>query len=329
MPPQNRFVPKREVRRCDTTAVPTLVWGVPTEIWRNRSQDHVFPEAHGASLANSLLKASSSIDADSGPEKARLDATETPWVAGEQHPGQWLEVSLPEEMTVTAVATQGRYNANQWVSYYKLMHKTKNWDWYGGGRWLRGNWDRSSVKKHEVKPFKAKYIRFYPKKWNEKIAMRVEVFACKEKKHAVPTDTVVKKLAAGVKDVVDARVNNATASAVQAVQAAVNMDNTKLTGLVSAVVQNATQAATTSIKKAAMTAVSNAVAQATEMATARIKHAAIHAVPAAKKAIEAAVNVTDHAQIAAKGAAEAVAGATEVDAEAPDDHAKTLDSDPL
>jgi len=262
-----------------------------------------------ATLPNNRIKASSSIDAESGPEKARLDAKSNPWVAASQHSGQWLEVALPEEMTVTGVATQGKYNGDDWVSHYKLMYKTSHWDWYGGGRWLKGNWDHNGIEKHDLKPFKAKYIRFYPKKWNGKIAMRVEVFGCQDKKEVVPTADVVKKLAAGVKDVVDKHVENATASAVQAVQTSVLLDNAKLKGLVASVVQNATTAATSAIKEAAVQAVSDAVQKATEMATARIKHIAMQAIPTARAAVSKAVNVSVHGDTSAAGAVEAVTAA--------------------
>lgn len=262
-------------------------------------------------LPNSLMKASSSEDSDSGPDKARLDAQSSPWVPAKQQAGQWLEIALPEEMTVTGVATQGRYNDNEWVSYYKLMYKTKHWDWYGGGKWLRGNWDRQTVKKHDLNPFKAQFIRFYPKKWNSKIAMRVEVYACKEQQKVVPTADVVKKLTAGVKSVVDSHVANSTAQAVKAMRTIVNEDNTAFKELVAGVVTNATAAATVAIKQAAKKTVHDAVNQATEMATARIKHAAMHSIPAAREAIEAAINVTQQQAIAGAAAKEAVDEATD------------------
>jgi len=262
-------------------------------------------------LANSLMKASSSEDSDSGPDKARLDAQSTPWVPAQQQQGQWLEITLPEEMTVSGVATQGRYNDNDWVSYYKLMYKTKHWDWYSGGKWLRGNWDRKTVKKHDLKPFKAKFLRFYPKKWNQNIAMRVEVYACKEDKKVVPTADVVKKLSAGVKSVVDSNIANSTANAVKAMRSIVNTDNDAFKNMVAGVVKNATTAATLAIKNAAQKTVNEAVTQATEMATARIQHAATHAVPQAQAAIEAAVNVTQQQELAGAAVDVAVDEATD------------------
>jgi len=132
-------------------------------------------------LASALMKASSSLSANKGANKARLHSLSSPWVAGRQRKGQWLQISLPREMTITAVETRGRFNANQWVTYYKLMHKVKHWRWYGGAKWLRGNWDREHSKKHVIRPFKAKVLRFYPQKWHHKIAMRVEVYGCVEK----------------------------------------------------------------------------------------------------------------------------------------------------
>lgn len=144
-------------------------------------------------LPAKLIKASSNLRRDSGGDKARLDSLSTPWVAGKQHRGQWLQITLPQTTTITSVTTQGRYNSNQWVTYYKLMHKLKHWRWYNGGKWLSGNWDREHSKKHIVRPFKAKFLRFYPQKWHHKISMRVEVDGCVETTQAKHRGKEVKK----------------------------------------------------------------------------------------------------------------------------------------
>merc|ERR1712167_306636 len=40
-----------------------------------------------------LMKASSSLGKGRGPERARLHSLTTPWVAGRQRKGQWLQVT--------------------------------------------------------------------------------------------------------------------------------------------------------------------------------------------------------------------------------------------
>merc|ERR1712072_16243 len=214
-----------------------------------------------------LMKASSSLGKGRGPERARLHSLTTPWVAGRQRKGQWLQVTIPKGMTVTSVVTRGRYNGNQWVTYYKLMHKRKHWRWYDGGKWLRGNWDRTHSKKHALRPFKARILRFYPQKWHEKIAMRVEVYGCREKKTVITTSAVAKAVAAHVKQTVAKHVSAATAKAVDAVRKAGKM---------------AKQGKSPEFKLKAM--VSAAVHAAVKGATSKIKTAAVSSVPAAHKA---------------------------------------------
>ena len=49
------------------------------------------------------------------------------WVAKVSNKGQWLEVDLGETTKVTMVATQGRYDYDQWVKTYKVAYSI-----YGG-----------------------------------------------------------------------------------------------------------------------------------------------------------------------------------------------------
>ena len=44
------------------------------------------------------------------------------WTAKFNNKGQWLEVDLGETTKVTMVATQGRYDYDQWVQSYKVAH---------------------------------------------------------------------------------------------------------------------------------------------------------------------------------------------------------------
>lgn len=41
----------------------------------------------------------------------------------------WLQVDLREQMEVTAVATQGRYDSWDWVSSYLLLHSDTGRAW--------------------------------------------------------------------------------------------------------------------------------------------------------------------------------------------------------
>lgn len=176
----------------------------------------------------------------------QLNALKTPWVAAKQQLGQWLEVALPSQMKITKVATQGRYNANQWVTYYRFMYKNKHWRWYDGGKWLRGNWDRTSVKAHKLRPFKARFVRFYPKKWHHKIAMRVELYGCPEQ-HA-------EKTIAKIKEKIRQYVTNTTKAVIRDLDSANKTGQSKQKMVASAVKASSMEAAK-AIKDAAVRAV--------------------------------------------------------------------------
>ena len=47
---------------------------------------------------------------------------------------------------------------------------------------LTGNTDQDTVVRNEVRVFEAKYLRFRPQTWNERISMRVEVYGCPQSK---------------------------------------------------------------------------------------------------------------------------------------------------
>ena len=49
------------------------------------------------------------------------------WSSKENIKGQWLEVDLGETTKVTMVASQGRYDYDQWVKSYKVSYSK-----YGG-----------------------------------------------------------------------------------------------------------------------------------------------------------------------------------------------------
>ena len=44
------------------------------------------------------------------------------WAAMDNDHDQWLQVDLQQTTRVTGIATQGRYDFNQWVKSYKLQY---------------------------------------------------------------------------------------------------------------------------------------------------------------------------------------------------------------
>ena len=94
---------------------------------------------------------------------------------------QWIMVDLGKEHNISAIATKGRYNKNQYVKTYILSYSQNGYDWTaykdaGEIVVFDGNSDRDTLKKHELKAFNARYIKFHPQSWHEHITMRVEVY---------------------------------------------------------------------------------------------------------------------------------------------------------
>ena len=72
------------------------------------------------------MSASSMWDARHGPWRARLNQLNRggagAWSTRYNNVAQWLHIDLGEVSKVVAVATQGRYDANQWVKKYKISY---------------------------------------------------------------------------------------------------------------------------------------------------------------------------------------------------------------
>ena len=82
------------------------------------------------------LSASSTLNSYTGASLARLNLTERGnysggWVAGVLPLVQYLQIVFDATDTVlTAIATQGREDADEWVKKYYLRYKNSNWHNY-------------------------------------------------------------------------------------------------------------------------------------------------------------------------------------------------------
>ncbi|PFX14773.1 Lactadherin [Stylophora pistillata] len=94
----------------------------------------------------------------------------------------YLQVDMGEVRFLCAVATQGYRRSSVWTTSYKLQLSTDGvtWNTYEETnieKVFRGNSDRNSIVKHLLKnEFKARYVRFYPLKYNSWPCLRVELF---------------------------------------------------------------------------------------------------------------------------------------------------------
>ena len=78
-------------------------------------------------IPNSALKSSSVYNQYSGPERSRLNKKQEGsyyggWASKHADVGQWLQIDLGKITKVTRIATQGRYDANWWVTKYSLTY---------------------------------------------------------------------------------------------------------------------------------------------------------------------------------------------------------------
>ncbi|XP_072041633.1 EGF-like repeat and discoidin I-like domain-containing protein 3 [Amphiura filiformis] len=108
------------------------------------------------------------------------------WGAAFNDINQWIQAEMAEETLVTGVMIQGRPDAPQWVSKFKIQYSLD------GNYWkfvqtpdtetdmvFDGNTDSSTVVlAFFPSPVRASFIRIRPTAWDGNICMRFEVLAC-------------------------------------------------------------------------------------------------------------------------------------------------------
>uniref|UniRef100_A0A8C2ZWY4 Contactin associated protein family member 5 n=1 Tax=Cyclopterus lumpus TaxID=8103 RepID=A0A8C2ZWY4_CYCLU len=119
-------------------------------------------------------------------------------VVTEQEP--WLQVDLKEQMEVTAVATQGRFDSWDWVGGYLLLYSDtgRAWKQYrhedGSSLWhfrLVGNVNSEAVVQNKLShPVRTRFLRFVPLDWNPSgwMGLRVEAYGCSYKSYVADFD---------------------------------------------------------------------------------------------------------------------------------------------
>ncbi len=82
-------------------------------------------------VSDSQITSSSAWSATLSTRQARLNGAGC-WTARRRDQNQWIQVDLGKEDVVTAIATQGQSNADQWVKTYSLSYSLngKNFDCY-------------------------------------------------------------------------------------------------------------------------------------------------------------------------------------------------------
>jgi len=139
-------------------------------------------------IPDASISASSIHNVNHNAARARINTARQgslmgAWSALHNNALQWLQVKLNKVSKITAFATQGRQDYNQWVKSYKFQYSLDggHFENYNGGSVFTGNSDRNTIVGHQlVKPIIAKYIRIRPVTWYGHISMRMEIFGCTE-----------------------------------------------------------------------------------------------------------------------------------------------------
>ncbi|XP_064008259.1 retinoschisin isoform X2 [Pogoniulus pusillus] len=108
------------------------------------------------------------------------------WLSKYQDNGQWLQIDLKQVKVISGILTQGRCDADEWMTKYSMQYRTDeslNWVYYkdqtGNNRVFYGNSDRSSSVQNLLRPpIVARYIRLIPLGWHVRIAIRMELLEC-------------------------------------------------------------------------------------------------------------------------------------------------------
>ncbi|KAM3836536.1 retinoschisin [Vipera latastei] len=111
------------------------------------------------------------------------------WLSKYQDTNQWLQIDLKEIKVISGILTQGRCDADEWMTKYSVQYRTDenlNWVYYkdqtGNNRVFYGNSDRSSSVQNLLRPpIVSRYIRLIPLGWHVRIAIRMELLECMNK----------------------------------------------------------------------------------------------------------------------------------------------------
>ncbi|XP_063304941.1 discoidin, CUB and LCCL domain-containing protein 2 isoform X1 [Pelobates fuscus] len=121
-------------------------------------------------------------------DKARLKKMGPSWAASFSDEHQWLQIDLNKLKRITGIITTGSTLSkfNYYVSSYKIQYSDdgSKWTMYrepntDKDKIFQGNsnYDQE-VRNNFIPPIVARLVKIHPVKWNQKIAMKVELLGC-------------------------------------------------------------------------------------------------------------------------------------------------------
>ncbi|XP_011663055.2 uncharacterized protein LOC589087 [Strongylocentrotus purpuratus] len=139
-------------------------------------------------ITDGAMTASTQYDSNHGPRRARLNlpvsgALKGGWSALTLDHSQWLQVDLSGTYRVAGIITQGRADANQWVTSYRVAHSLNGIDFNTiqiaasqQEKVFIGNSDRTTQVTHYFSPpLTTRFIRVLPTMWFGHISLRMEL----------------------------------------------------------------------------------------------------------------------------------------------------------
>ncbi|XP_078346319.1 LOW QUALITY PROTEIN: SCO-spondin-like [Oculina patagonica] len=143
-------------------------------------------------IPDSNIQANYEWNAAHGATNARLNhlagyGKTGAWTALYKEQGQWIQVDLGDITKVTKIGTQGRGDAGQWVTEYKVSYSFDGGyfefykhDPYSSERVFKGNSDQNSIVINTLDPpIIARYIRLQPVKYYGRMSLRMELYGCR------------------------------------------------------------------------------------------------------------------------------------------------------
>ena len=126
---------------------------------------------------------SSEREANFGPQRIRLDSVAripgSGWVANTNDVNQWVKVNFgTRNVRIIAFCTQGRGDANDWVTGYNAYYTINGIDYISlKATPYVGNTDQNTQVCYDILPFvQGKGFKLVPTTWNNNIGLRLDVY---------------------------------------------------------------------------------------------------------------------------------------------------------
>ena len=106
-----------------------------------------------------------------------IDSVSAWSAASHKFSSAWVQIDLGKPTLVNGVVTQGRGNANQWVTTFKVGTSTdgKTFDLVNNGALFSGNRDRHTKKENYFGKREARFVRIYPVDYHGWVSLRADV----------------------------------------------------------------------------------------------------------------------------------------------------------